>query len=269
MADTLASCHETPGRPAASGARRVALVGSPNSGKSTLFNALTGAGRAVGNYPGTSVEVGTGRWSDPAFGELALTDLPGAYSLDPMSPDEALTADLLHGGDQVDAVVVVCDAAHLGRSLVLAAHVRQLPVPVVVALTMTDVAARRGVQVDDAALAHRLGVPVVRLDPRRRDVHTLAEAVGEALARPAAHPLALAPTAVGGCRAECPRDCTSCPPVAVDDLATTLDQDDDLARAEAVFTWVTDTTALTTRRAHEQRRTWSDRIDRWVTAPIL
>ena len=65
MADTVANCHETPGQPASPGARRVALVGSPNSGKSTLFNALTGAGRAVGNYPGTSVEVGTGRWVGP------------------------------------------------------------------------------------------------------------------------------------------------------------------------------------------------------------
>ena len=73
MADTVANCHEAPGQPASPGARRVALVGSPNSGKSTLFNALTGAGRAVGNYPGTSVEVGTGRWADPAFGELSTS----------------------------------------------------------------------------------------------------------------------------------------------------------------------------------------------------
>jgi ferrous iron transport protein B len=269
VADTVANCHEAPGRPARPGARRVALVGSPNSGKSTLFNALTGAGRAVGNYPGTSVEVGTGRWVDPAFGELCLTDLPGAYSLDPMSPDEALTADLLHGGDQVDAVVVVCDAAHLGRSLVLAAHVRGLPVPVVIALTMTDVAARRGVEVDDAVLAERLGVRVVRLDPRRRDVRALAEAVTDALSRPATHPLTLTQATNGGCRAGCPLDCTSCPPTAIDDLSATLDSDDDLARAEAVFAWVTDTSARATTRAHGHRRTWSDRIDRWATAPVL
>jgi ferrous iron transport protein B len=269
MADAVANCHEAPGTPASPGSRRVALVGSPNSGKSTLFNALTGAGRAVGNYPGTSVEVGTGRWSDPAFGELSLTDLPGAYSLDPMSPDEALTADLLHGGDQVDAVVVVCDAAHLGRSLVLAAHVRQLPVPVVVALTMTDVAARRGVEVDDALLAERLGARVVRLDPRRRDVHDLADAVAVALSRSATHPLVLAPATPGSCREDCPADCTSCPPTAIDDLAASLDPDDDLARAEAVFAWVTDTTEHATTRAHEGRQTWSDRIDRWATAPLL
>ncbi len=268
MADTLANLRP-PGQPAHPGARSVAIVGSPNSGKSTLFNALTGSGRAVGNYPGTSVEVGTGRWVDPAFGELSLTDLPGAYSLDPMSPDEALTADLLHGGARVDAVVVVCDAAHLGRSLVLASHVRQLTVPVVVALTMTDVATRRGVEVDDAVLAERLGAPVVRLDPRRRDVRLLAEAVSAALASTVTHPLSLTPATVGGCRADCPAGCTSCPPTAIDDLTARLEPDDDLASAEAVFTWVTETTELATTRTHEARQTWSDRIDRWVTAPLL
>ena len=269
MADPTASCHEASGVPAGTGARTVALVGSPNSGKSSLFNTLTGAGRAVGNYPGTSVEVGTGRWTDPAFGVVSLTDLPGAYSLDPMSPDEALTAELLHGGDQVDTVIVVCDAAHLGRSLVLAAHVRELTVPVVVALTMTDVAARRGVTVDDAALGARLGVDVVRIDPRRRDVRALAQAVADALDEPAVHPLALAAATVGRCRAGCPPDCTACTPTAIGEVAASLDPEDDLAHAEAVFAWVTTTTDESTTRTHEDHRSWSDRIDRWVTAPLL
>ena len=111
---------------------------------------------------------------------------------------------------------------------------------------------------------------VVRLDPRRRDVHTLAEAVAGALARPAAHPLALAPTAVGGCRADCPAGLhrPARPPPSTTSAAS-LDPDEDLARAEAVFAWVTDTTALVTTRTHEQRRTWSDRFDRWATAPVL
>ncbi|MGB7979238.1 MAG: ferrous iron transport protein B [Candidatus Nanopelagicales bacterium] len=270
MSDTITNCHgEAAGPPARAGAPRVALVGSPNSGKSTLFNALTGAGRAVGNYPGTSVEVGSGRWLDPTLGEVALTDLPGAYSLDPMSPDEALTADLLRGGDQVDAVVVVCDAAHLGRSLVLATHVRQLPVRVVVALTMSDLAARRGVCVDQDALARELGVPVVRIDPRRRDVHRLALTVHDVLASPERRPLVLTP-AIGGCGADCPADCTNCPPTQVRDVAAAIEgDDDDLARAEALFTWVTDATARVSTHEDQTRRNWTDRIDRWVTAPLV
>ncbi len=276
MADTATSCHtDTSGPAAVPGAPRVALVGSPNSGKSTLFNALTGAGRAVGNYPGTTVEVGSGSWRDPVFGEVALTDLPGAYSLDPVSPDEALTAELLHD-DHVDAVVVVCDAAHLARSLVLAAHVRRLRVRVVVALTMGDVAARRGVTVDEAVLGARLGVPVVRLDPRRRDVAALAGAVGQALGAPvpprlALDPLALAPAGTGrACRGDCPVDCTACPPTSAAALAATLDGgDDDLAEAEALFAWVTATAEAATTRSHGPRRSWTDRIDRWATAPIV
>ncbi len=265
----MANCHEPGATAAAAGSRHVALVGSPNSGKSTLFNTLTGAGRAVGNYPGTTVEVGTGRWTDPSLGEVALTDLPGAYSLDPMSPDEALTSDVLRGSNPVDAVIVVCDAAHLGRSLVLAAHVRQLPVPVVLALTMNDVALRRGVVVDDDELARRLGVSVVRIDPRRRNVHTLAQAVSEALADGVIHPLVLPPGVSGGCRDGCPPDCTSCPASGLADLSAQLDPEDDLAAAEVVFDWASQTAAAASRRTAGDHRSWSDRIDRWVTAPIL
>ena len=268
-AGQAASCHEVTGPPAAPGARVVALVGSPNSGKSTLFNALTGAGRAVGNYPGTSVEVGTGRWADEAFGEVSLTDLPGTYSLDPMSPDEALTAELLHGGERVDAVVIACDAAHLGRSLVLAAHVRALPLRAVVALTMADVAARRGVEIDERVLADRLGIPVLVLDPRRRDVSTLARAVAEVLDGPA--PRALTLTAAGpvqGC-ADCAGDCATCGPTPAAELAASLTEDDDLERAEAIFAWVTETAELATTRTRESHRTWTDRVDRWATAPVV
>lgn len=274
MTELAASCHSVAGRAARAGAPLVALVGAPNCGKSTLFNALTGAGRAVGNFPGTSVEIGAGGWADPAFrpvgGEVVLTDLPGAYSLAPMSPDEELTADLLRGDSQLDAVVVVCDAAHLSRSLVLAAHVRELPVRVVVALTMADVAERRHVDVHPAALAARLGVSVVRLDPRRKDVAGLAPEVSAALAAPVPAPLVLAGRRPGCCSV-CPPECDSCPPVPVRALTDDQDADADLQHAEALFEWVTETaTVATTRRGHGRGRGWlSDRIDRWVTAPVM
>ncbi len=269
MAETTANCHGTQGPPARSGAPVVALVGSPNSGKSTLFNALTGAGRAVGNYPGTSVEVGSGRWRDPQVGEVSLIDLPGAYSLEPLSPDEALTAELLHGGGDVDAVVIVCDAAHLGRSLILVAHVRQLPVRAVVALTMTDVAARRGLTVDAALLEQRVGVPVVVLDPRRRAVGPLARAVGATLERPSPHPLALAPPGTTACCQGCPPDCTTCPPTPLADLTAQITSDEDLETAETLFRWATTTAEGCTLRTRAAPVTWSDRVDRWVTAPFV
>ena len=269
MSDALANCHEAPGQPAPPGSAAVALVGSPNAGKSTLFNALTGAGRAVGNYPGTTVEVGSGRWVDPHFGEVSLTDLPGAYSLDPMSPDEALTSELLHGGGRVDVVVIACDAAHLARSLVLVGHVRQLAVRVVVALTMTDVARRRGVDVDARALQEALGAPVVVLDPRRGDVGALAVAVTSVLAAAVPHPLAIGPGATDRCRADCPPDCTACTSPGAADLVAHVVADDDLARAEAVFAWVSDTVERCSTRQGPGPRTWTDRIDRWATAPVV
>ena len=165
------NCHEDGAAPQAPpGARVVALAGAPNVGKSTLFNALTGARRTVGNWPGTTVEVGRGAWGLPGE-QVSLVDLPGAYSLDPMSPDEELTRDLLLAADPAarpDGVIVIASAAHLARSLYLVAQVRETSLPVVVVLTMLDVAARRGIEIDTAALERALGCPVVSVDPRRR-----------------------------------------------------------------------------------------------------
>lgn len=244
---TAPNCHEeSPGRQAPPGSRVVALAGAPNVGKSTLFNALTGARRTVGNWPGTTVEVGRGSW-DVAQEELALIDLPGAYSLDPLSPDEELTRDLLVAdhGDRPGAVVVVVSAAHLARSLYLVAQIRESDLPVVVALTMVDVAQRRGLTVDVAALEVALGCPVVALDPRRRRGH---ESVG-----------ALAHRAL---------DSGPVPPRAPVNLRGESDLDD-LARADERFAWIERAVSASVRESGLARQTWSDRIDRWATAPVV
>ncbi|MGV1003838.1 MAG: ferrous iron transport protein B [Candidatus Nanopelagicales bacterium] len=265
-----ANCHERSGLAPTSTSPVVALAGPPNSGKSTLFNALTGAGRAVANYPGTTVEIGRGRWVVPEIGELALADLPGTYSLNPQSPDEELTTGLLRGADLVDLVVLVCDAAHLGRSLVLAAGVRELPVRVVVALTMNDVAADRGVTVDAAKLSKRLGVPVVKVDPRRRrETGALSAAVVAAFDESVPAPLGLVPaTNAGSSPSGC---CPNCPPGCTCGMdAGAPDQEHlELADAEALFTWIAETSEMATTRTDEVRRNRSDLVDRWVTAPVL
>ncbi|HET6163703.1 MAG TPA: ferrous iron transport protein B [Planctomycetota bacterium] len=143
---------------------RVAVVGNPNAGKSTLFNALTGLAQRVGNYPGVTVEKKSGVL-EVAGRRIELIDLPGTYSLAAHSPDEMVAVDLLLGhvkGERApDAVLAVVDASNLERNLYLLSQVVDLGLPVVVALNMSDVAERRGIHVDAEQLAARLGAPVV------------------------------------------------------------------------------------------------------------
>ena len=144
----------------------VALVGNPNTGKSTLFNALTGLRQHVGNYPGVTVEMkkGTARVGN-GEAELHLIDLPGTYSLAPRSPDEMVSVDLLLGHiatePRPDVVVSIVDASNLERHLYLTTQLMELGVPVVLAVNLIDVAKRHGIEIDYPALEARLGVPVV------------------------------------------------------------------------------------------------------------
>ncbi|MFM9917781.1 MAG: ferrous iron transporter B [Rhizobacter sp.] len=143
----------------------VALVGNPNCGKTALFNLLTGSRQKVANYAGVTVERKEGRLITPAGKTLRVLDLPGAYSLHPRSPDERVTCDVLYGrakGEKrPDLVVCVVDATNLRRNLRMVLAVKRLGLPCVVALNMTDLAARRGLKVDADTLAAELGVPVV------------------------------------------------------------------------------------------------------------
>ncbi len=151
--------------------RTVALIGPPNSGKSTLFNRLTGLRQKVANYPGVTVEQHFGRLSGIGRSELTLIDLPGIYSLDSYSEDARVAVDVLHGHmpgtPSPDAVLLVLDSLHLRRQLTLAAPVLSLGLPTLVLLNMSDLMESRGGEVDTLALAQELGVPVAKISASR------------------------------------------------------------------------------------------------------
>lgn len=148
----------------------VALVGNPNAGKSTLFNALSGLRQHVGNYPGVTVEMSKGRFTH-AGTDIELIDLPGTYSLAPRSPDEMVAVDLLLGRRQEEqrprVVLSIVDASNLDRHLYLTTQLLELGVPVVVAVNMIDVAEAQGVKVDCARIAAETGLRVVPIQANR------------------------------------------------------------------------------------------------------
>lgn len=160
----------------------IVLAGNPNAGKSALFNALTGARQKIANYPGVTVERKSGHFALSDGRPAELVDLPGSYSLDPTSPDEAVTRSVIMGmqdGErQPDAVIVVLDAANLDNHLRFALEIIALGKPVIVALNMMDLAERDGLTLDPAKLEEALGVPVVpTVAVRRRGLQELSGAV--------------------------------------------------------------------------------------------
>ncbi len=170
----MSGCHDPirrdAGKPAVVHVHRggplVALVGNPNCGKTALFNVLTGSRQKVANYAGVTVERKEGRYLTAAGKPLRVLDLPGTYSLNPRSPDEKVTVDVLmgraRGEKRPDRVICVVDATNLRRNLRLVLAVKRLGLPCVVALNMTDLAARRGIHVDADRLSQELGLPVVK-----------------------------------------------------------------------------------------------------------
>ncbi len=169
----------------------VALAGNPNAGKTSLFNALTGLRQKVANYPGVTVERKEGDWQlSPDAPPARLVDLPGLYSLDAASIDERIARDVLtgrvSGTPAPDVVVAAVDATNLERNLYLVTQLLEVGRPVVVALTMVDLAERERIEVDARRLGEALGVPVVPVTARqRRGLDELARAVAEAADGPA------------------------------------------------------------------------------------
>ncbi|MEA3502489.1 MAG: FeoB small GTPase domain-containing protein [Actinomycetota bacterium] len=141
------------------GRMRVALAGNPNTGKSSIFNLLTGAKQHVGNWPGKTVARAHGSFRHDDR-DIEVIDLPGTYSLNAASPEEMIARDYLVSGEP-DVAVVVVDAANLERNLYLVVQVLEIGVPSIVALNMTDVASSRRIKIDVAEISALLGVPVV------------------------------------------------------------------------------------------------------------
>ena len=170
----------------AAGTARVALVGNPNSGKTALFNALTGSRQKVANYPGVTVERKEGVLHTPADRRVMIVDLPGTYSLRARSPDEEVTRDVvlgrLAGETTPDVLVCVADANNLRLVLRLALELKQVGRPIVLALNMIDIAERRGLIIDIPRLSRELGVPVVTtVAVRKRGLTQLLDEVDRLL----------------------------------------------------------------------------------------
>jgi len=227
----------------------VALVGNPNTGKSTLFSALAGVHQHVGNYPGVTVEKKTGRWQH-AECRFQLVDLPGVYSLSPRSIDERVAVDVLMGRDDnepIDVVLAVIDASNLQRNLYLLSQILELGRPTVVALNMVDVAKAHGQPVDARRLAERLRVPVVPVEAHRR------RGLGEIKAR-------LAEAATGRVAA------SSCMVEQLADARRAVEQSgrtpDDI---EIRYHWAADVVAEAVQDAAPHGPTTTDRLDYVLT----
>jgi ferrous iron transport protein B len=187
----------------------IALVGNPNSGKTSLFNALTGLNQKVGNFPGVTVDKKTGALDFEDGEQAVLIDLPGTYSLYPRRGDEWVAYKVMMDADteiHADAVILVADASNLKRNLLFCSQIIDLKVPVVVALTMNDIAQQKGIKIDLIGLQAELGVPVIPVNPRKnKGLAALKKAVQQisteqykAPSRDFIDAKALAPAAVAG-----------------------------------------------------------------------
>ena len=232
----------------------VALVGNPNTGKTALFNALTGFRRHVANYPGVTVDVARGPIRR-ARRPLTLVDLPGTYSLVAASPDEKILCDALAGrlpGQPAPAAIIaVVDASNPTRNLYLVSQLLEIGKPLVIALNMTDIAEARGIVIDAGELSRRLGVPVVPVVAvRPKTVPPLVRAVEESLSAPARSPAIPPPQATTSAKGRLA--CTSPEPPTPDEV-------------QARYAWASRVLDGVAVRHRPLGSTWSERLDRVLT----
>ncbi len=226
----------------------IALVGNPNAGKTTLFNALTGLRAKTANFPGTTIERKVGRAQVGCHQAVTILDLPGLYSLDSGSPEEKAASEALRGRlagqDAPDGVLIVVDATNLERNLFLTSQVLEMKVPVIVALNMMDAAERDGLRIDTHKLQAELGCPVVPISARtgmgiqevRREIAVLADGAAEET------PVLEKPPVCGGC--------TSCP-------------------YQARYEWTEAVTGKVTDDRMARRSQRTERLDEILTHPAL
>ena len=245
----MSECHETPA-PARDAAHHhhaftLALVGNPNAGKTTLFNALTGLRAKTANFPGTTVERKVGRLHLD-HKQIVIVDLPGLYSLDSQSPDEKLASDALQGKLEhtaPNAALVVVDATNLERNLFLASQVLELKCPVVVALNMMDMARRDGIRIDVAKLRDELGCVVVPVSARNGEgIDELKQELNRLVT-------GAMPEAVDHVDPHC-AGCTGC-------------------TFQARYEWTEQISTRVMDAALIRRSEWTDRLDDYFTHPVI
>lgn len=171
----------------AAGLKKIALVGNPNSGKTSLFNALTHLRQKVGNYPGVTVDIKKGT-AEIASRRIEIIDLPGTYSIYPKSDDERIVSEVLLDPthpSHPDAVVVVIDATNLKRNLLFCSQIIDIGLPTIAVLTMADMLEKRGIRIDPAKLSEQLGIPVLLVNARRqKGIEKLKHYLKKGLDRP-------------------------------------------------------------------------------------
>jgi len=244
----MSGCHEIPAKSADAKhhhAFTLALVGNPNAGKTTLFNALTGLRAKTANFAGTTVERKVGRLH-LGNQQIVVVDLPGLYSLDSTSPDEKLASDVLHGRlaehPAPDAALVVVDATNLERNLFLVSQLLELDCPVIVALNMMDMAKRDGIRIDLKKLRAELGCVVMPISAR---AGTGIEELKRELARLVGGAM---PESVAHSKPEC-GSCTGC-------------------TFQARYEWTEQISTRVMDAELARRSAWTEKIDDIVTHPI-